>query len=90
MTFDWVAGLAFFATLTATTLIGRNLAFRVPALRERVAAGSEYAERQGDGPDGSYPTHDGCSLSSFTDGAYYLTSCPGSRSQGARLEASAP
>ena len=34
MTFDWVAGLAFFATLTATTMIGRFLVFQVPALRE--------------------------------------------------------
>ena len=34
MTFNWVAGLVFFAALTATTAIGRSIAFRVPALQE--------------------------------------------------------
>lgn len=34
MTFDWVAGLAFFATLSASTAIGRFLVFKVPVLRE--------------------------------------------------------
>ena len=34
MSFDWLAGLVFFATLTLTTMIGRTLAFRVPALQK--------------------------------------------------------
>ena len=31
--FNWVAGLVFFATLTASTAIGRFLAFKIPALQ---------------------------------------------------------
>ena len=34
MSYDWVAGVVFFATLTATTLVGRFLVFRIPVLRE--------------------------------------------------------
>lgn len=33
MSYDWKAALAFLATLVALTLVGRFLAFRVPALR---------------------------------------------------------
>ena len=34
MTFDWVAGLVFFATLSATTALGRFIAFKLPALQQ--------------------------------------------------------
>lgn len=34
MTFDWVAGLVFFAALTASTAMGRFVAFKIPALQE--------------------------------------------------------
>jgi sterol desaturase/sphingolipid hydroxylase (fatty acid hydroxylase superfamily) len=34
MTYDWLAGLVFFVTLTVTTKLGRFLAFQVPVLRE--------------------------------------------------------
>ena len=34
MTFDWVAGLIFFAVLTASTALGRFDAFKIPALQE--------------------------------------------------------
>ena len=34
MTFDWVAGLVFFTALTASTAMGRYVAFKSPALRE--------------------------------------------------------
>jgi sterol desaturase/sphingolipid hydroxylase (fatty acid hydroxylase superfamily) len=34
MTFDWVAGLVFFATLSISTVIGRYIAFKVPVLRK--------------------------------------------------------
>ncbi|MCH2170544.1 sterol desaturase family protein [Myxococcota bacterium] len=34
MTYDWFAGLVFFGTLTATTAIGRFIAFRIPSVRE--------------------------------------------------------
>ena len=33
MTYDWIAALAFVATLVATTIVGRWLVFRVPALQ---------------------------------------------------------
>ena len=39
MTFDWVAGLVFFATLSASTAIGRFLVFKVLVLRERPTLG---------------------------------------------------
>ena len=34
MNFDWLAGLIFFGTLTVSTVIGRLLVFKVPALQK--------------------------------------------------------
>ena len=46
MHYDWLAALAFFATLTALTLAGSFLAFRVPALQRMRELNREADERK--------------------------------------------